>query len=321
MIEIVFSDSACGSLKAAQHYGEGKYIGGCTGVIFSNKDGSEPTQEQLESAQKAAEEQIRLEWEASTPMGGNPQDVFGFHLMLSVGDIQKGDFVGKRRKAIDMLWGIYPDDPSDAPLDIATELKETLNAIGERAMRGEDIRIWYSNQPDELCGLYWFMTELKPFEVQLGTISIVKLPEHEYCDNNTVVSHVTWGEVSPGEWYRYTALAEVTTHVFRQHCATKWNALQEENAPLRAVLNGKLVSVPENIYDDFILRELAAECDEFHEANLIGRVLGKYQLGIGDAWVALRIEKMIHHGKLAIVSASAKDRPSYHRLLRKACRN
>jgi hypothetical protein len=29
MIEIVFSESACGSLKAAQHYGEGKYQDGC----------------------------------------------------------------------------------------------------------------------------------------------------------------------------------------------------------------------------------------------------------------------------------------------------
>ncbi|MEG1061024.1 MAG: DUF3658 domain-containing protein [Oscillospiraceae bacterium] len=318
MIEIVFSDSACGSLKAAQHYGQGKYIGGCTGVIFSNKDGSEPTQEQMKNAQKTAEEQIRLEWEKATPMGGNPQDVFGFHLMLSIGDIQKEDFANRRQKAIDTLWSIYPDDPSDVPLDIATELKETLSSILDRAMRGEDIRIWYSNQPDEYCGLYWIMSELKPFEAQLGAVYIVKLPEYEYRDNNAIVSCTAWGEVSPGEWYRYMALAEMTTSVFRRHCAEKWAALQAENAPLRAVLNGKPVSVPENIYDNFILREIEAECDEFHEANLIGRVLGKYQLGIGDAWVALRIEKMIRDGKLTIVSAAAKDRPIYHKMLRKA---
>ncbi|MEG2013991.1 MAG: DUF3658 domain-containing protein, partial [Anaerovoracaceae bacterium] len=100
-------------------------------------------------------------------------------------------------------------------------------------------------------------------------------------------------------------------------CAVKWAALQAENAPLRAVLNGKLVSVSENMYDSFILREIEVEDDEFQEANLIGRVLGKYQLGIGDAWIAGRIEKMIGDGNLAVVSASAKDSPSYHRKLKK----
>ncbi|MEG1263189.1 MAG: DUF3658 domain-containing protein, partial [Clostridia bacterium] len=256
-------------------------------------------------------------WEKATPMGGNPQDVFGFHLMLSIGDIQKNDFIGRRQKVIDTLWRIYPDNPSDASLDIADESKGTLEMVVERALRGEDMRIWYSNQPDELSGLYWLLAELQPFEAKLGTISIVKLPEYEYRDNNTIVSHTAWGEVSPGDWCRYTALAEVTTSVFRWNCAVKWAALQAENAPLRAVLNGKLVSVPENIYDVFILREIETEGDEFHEANLIGRVLGKYQLGIGDAWIAGRIEKMIDDGKLAVASNPSSNRPSYHRKLKK----
>lgn len=52
--------------------------------------------------------------------------------------------------------------------------------------------------------------------------------------------------------------------------AYSWQTLQRENAPLRAVLNGQLVSVPETLYDDFILREIAAEQDEFREANVIG---------------------------------------------------
>ena len=62
------------------------------------------------------------------------------------------------------------------------------------------------------------------------------------------------------------------------------------------MLNGRLVSVPETLYDGFITREIAAAADEFHEANLIGRILGKYELGIGDAWVAHRIECMIKAG-------------------------
>ena len=64
----------------------------------------------------------------------------------------------------------------------------------------------------------------------------------------------------------------------------KWRQLQEENAHLRVMLNGQLQSVSEDIYDSFILREIAAQKEEFNMAVVIGKVLGKYQLGISDAW-------------------------------------
>ena len=99
--------------------------------------------------------------------------------------------------------------------------------------------------------------------------------------------------------------------------ALEWRRLQEENAPLRVVLNGQLVSAPEDIYDEFILRELAVRKDEFLEAYLIADVMGKYQLGIGDAWLALRIETMVQKGILEVVKAAPEDGPVYRRMLRK----
>ena len=41
MIEIVFSDSACGSLKVAQHYGKGDYKGGVGGKMILQSYGKE----------------------------------------------------------------------------------------------------------------------------------------------------------------------------------------------------------------------------------------------------------------------------------------
>ena len=52
-----------------------------------------------------------------------------------------------------------------------------------------------------------------------------------------------------------------------------WARLQEENAPLRAVVNGQLVSVGEDFYDGFLLRELAAQDKEFMEARFIADML------------------------------------------------
>jgi len=51
MLDVVFSDSACGSLKAAQHFGEGKYNSGCIGITLSN---GEATEEEIAQAQRHA---------------------------------------------------------------------------------------------------------------------------------------------------------------------------------------------------------------------------------------------------------------------------
>ena len=55
MVEIVFSESACGALKLAQRYGAGEYHGGAIGVIARNEDGSEPSREKLDRLRRLPE--------------------------------------------------------------------------------------------------------------------------------------------------------------------------------------------------------------------------------------------------------------------------
>ena len=62
MIEVVFSDSACGSLKVAQHYGKGKYQGGSIGIIGNH----DATKEEVETARREAEEKAQKEAAAKT---------------------------------------------------------------------------------------------------------------------------------------------------------------------------------------------------------------------------------------------------------------
>lgn len=318
MIDIVFSDSACGSLKVAQHYGKGKYQGGCMGIIVSHADGSKPTKEEVETARREAEEKAQLAWESPTPMGGKTSDIYGFNLMLSVGDISENQPSIKRKQALEHLYSVYPNDEwRQAAEEILERANQDLKTIRERAAAGEALRIWYSNQPDEMCGLYWFMGQLNQWNVHDGQVSIVKLPEWEADEKSNIVRKHSWSAVAPEEWQRYISLQKTVPPVFIQSCVSRWQELQAENAPLRAVLNGQLVSTSEKLYDDFIFSEIAAEGDEFHEAKIIGRVLGKYQLGIGDSWVALRIEEMINDGKLEAVNACDKDMPIYHRVLKK----
>ena len=318
MIDIVFSESACGSLKMAQHYGKGKYQEGCIGIFISHADGSKPTKEEVETARQEAKEKARLAWESATPLGGKTTDIYGFNLVLSVGDISENQPGIKRKQTLEHLYSVYPNDEGrQAVEEILKRANENLKAIRERAAAGEALRIWYSNQPDEMCGLYWFMGQLNQWSVHDGQVSIVKLPEWEVDEKGNIICKISWGDVAPEEWHRYLALQKPVLPVFIQSCASHWQELQAENEPLRAMLNGHLVSMSEKLYDDFILREIAAEGEQFQEAMIVGRVLGKYQLGVGDFWIAFRIEEMIHAGKLEAVTEGTKDMPIYHRILKK----
>lgn len=318
MVEIVFSESAGGSLKVAQSYGRGKYGGGCVGVILSHKDGSRPTEEEISEAQRRAEERGRLAWENAVPMGGSAKDVLAIGLGLSIGDISE-DFPGeKRRETIRELFRIYPEEAFGAADEIFESSLSNINEAIRRIKAGEKARLWYSSQPDELCGMYWFIEQLQLAGISEPNMETVKLPEWELNEEEDIIIRKnSWGDVAPGEWHKYIDLACKASPLLIKMCASCWKELRQENAPLRAVVNGKLMSVDESFYDVFIMKELDRADSEFREAVVIGNVLGRYQLGIGDGWIARRIQSMVDKGLLCEAQEAGKGMPSYHRILRK----
>ena len=110
-----------------------------------------------------------------------------------------------------------------------------------------------------------------------------------------------------------------------KRCASMWDELRQENGILRAVVNGRPVTVPEDFYDYLLeealekfREELCTEGkpEEFGEGRLIGEVLGRSQLGMWDSWLAVRVEKMMENGLLEVVR-EAEDGRVYGRILRR----
>ena len=65
------------------------------------------------------------------------------------------------------------------------------------------------------------------------------------------------------------------------------------------MINGKVLSVPEDFYDSLIWKWLKDV--PVKEAGLIGNIIGHSQLGVGDWWYARRIEYYIKQGKIRVV--------------------
>ncbi len=131
----------------------------------------------------------------------------------------------------------------------------------------------------EMCGLCWILERLDSLKERCGPISAVRLLRYQEQDDHAIVERVSWGEVADEEWNGFLPLERPVTPIQRRVCANHWRDLAGENAPLRAVLNGRLASAPEDLYDSFIRRELDRMEDEFNGARLVCGVIGHHQLG------------------------------------------
>lgn len=179
------------------------------------------------------------------------------------------------------------------------------------AKSGESIRVWKSNAAFSACAYTFVCYTLKDVECDLREVT---LPEFFEISHDTIKQCADWGEIAPDEFKQFIHLENKVSETEKKYQSNIWDSLKKENAPLRAVVNGKLISVCEDFYDHLIIRHIPK--DNFVMARLIGTVLGKYQLGVGDGWYSLRINKMIEENKLEVVLRKDKSYP-YSFVLRK----
>lgn len=289
MLEVVFSDSEKGTVKIAKNYREDRGDASSWGII------GDPSPE---ARQKPLQ---------GKPLGGTAADVLGLNFSLDIGDISC-DIAGPQRKEVlSKQFGQIGHGQMQAYWQTCLE---DLQRLKEGAGQGEKIRIWYSSAPYSICGFYFVQFLLKDSD---GEISAIKLPEYIQQEGSIFRQCNTWGEVEPGELHLFLPLEQKVTKAERCMLAQKWMALREENASLRAEVNGRLLSVPEDFYD--VLIRLCVPEGDFQTANLVGTILLQYPLGVNDWWYLGRIRKMIENGELKII----KDHPEeYRRILRKA---
>ncbi len=187
--------------------------------------------------------------------------------------------------------------------DIAAQAEpvELLKAV----QAGEPLLLWLSQRPVDICGLHWLAFWLETWQVCDATVSAVWLPRFEERPDGVVLISTHWGEMLlANNCFQYAAQAERLPANFIRGCAWHWRDLQQENAPLRAVVNGRLVGVAADFYDCFV-RQAAAELrrkqGEFRRLELIGSVLGNYCLGISDELIASRVEALAAAGELRLM--------------------
>ena len=251
---------------------------------------------------------------------GLGSDVICLPLMLDIGDISQRVLSKYRR---DLLYKMLYQEQWGRDEEIKAEMK----ALGDRYARQlrklndclkerEPLRVWYSGSPYSLCGLMWLCSRLEKYKGELWTVKLPRVVvRNEGTRDEYGVFRANWGEVEPQEFAENLPLQRRLSRSEIVMNGITWNALESNNAPLRAVVNGALTSVPVSFYDFLIWQEFRTN-EKFgspcvKQATLIGSILAA-ERGIGDWWYAYRIDKLIEKKRIIIIENSDKK---YERII------
>lgn len=283
MIEVLFAESEVASMKDVKNAVLTGKTAGLVAVWSARK--------------KKASKKEHTGW-----IEGTPEEVICLGFLLDIGDIRENVNSAYRKTLIHDLytqeaWGKNPEVDAEF-WNLADIYVRELQRLKNYLKKGETIRIWYSDAPYSVCGFYHVCSILSEANNQ---IRVVKLPEH-IVRGSEVISYQHWGEVAAEEFAGFLPYErELSREEVRMYRAL-WMELQEDNMPLRAVINGKVMGVGEEFYDFLIWKELSQK--PIKEARLIGNILGKYPISIGDWWYAKRIQQFIEQGNIKVMEDS-----------------
>ena len=283
MIEVLFAESEAASMRAAK-----------STVIYSKIDG--PTSVFI-AGKKEPPEKEHSGW-----LEGNAGDVVCFGYRLDIGNIQE-DIEGHYRK--NLIFSLLNMENEKETQDYADSYMQ-MQKLKIYLEAGESIRIWYSDAPYSRCGLYHLCNILNCYE---NEIYLVKLPEY-VVHGKTICFYKNWGEVAAEEFAGFLSGERIVSKEELRMYASLWNELVEDNSPLRAMVNRKMIGVPENFYDFMIFNRLTTK--PVKECRLIGDIIGHNQISIGDWWYAKRIQHFIEEGLIKVLEDAEKP---YARLI------
>ncbi len=223
--------------------------------------------------------------------------IFKLQAFWDIGDITK-ELDSRYRKCLAgrMNIGYCHDDEYDEDeyIDSSDQLDRYWSRLKPFLEEGKQLRIWYSDSPEEICGFYHLCTYLKNYDQDFYAVRLPEVAEEE----GKPVKIYGWNQASKEVIKAAAESARLLSKEEIRANAMEWEKLKKENAPLRAVINGKLVSVPEEFYDPWILRCIPAD-EPVREAEVFRQFYENIG-SVASGWLVHRIDEMIRMGRVAV---------------------
>lgn len=232
MLEIFFSEGAAGSILDAEPASMSD-ISSTTDVFPAAKTSPDAGSMTTEN-HTAVEEIISNSHHINDSVEFDSEKILCFPLDLSIGDIS-APFSDSRADFLQSQMLLYGSDFADVGRELVETARRSLSRVQSCT---EPLRIWYSRNPDELCG-FCHLLSLLPKDAD---IRVVELPDHEVLETE-LRRYSGWADVEPSEFSRLLALQRPLSAVERRYFIALWRELQSDNGDLRALVNGRLCTV------------------------------------------------------------------------------
>ena len=196
----------------------------------------------------------------------------------------------------DWWKNILEHSPYEEQLDIVDD-KLTVHQLIEslEANPEEEVWFWMGQNAHDVCGYYWLMTQLKPYQGRLQVLYLNNLPFLNDKGQLFYPTHLS--EIQPKEFLKAKKLARPITLSEFEIDPDEWKKLCQENEGVRFLEGGKkLVSMPIHFYDKDINSLLTKNAQKLPSA--IAHVISKMKIKTGDAFIVSRLKVMAEMGKI-----------------------
>ncbi|WP_237562886.1 DUF1835 domain-containing protein [Bacillus dakarensis] len=235
----------------------------------------------------------------------HPKTVIGFPDFLSIGPLWKLD-----EKIGQVNREEWLTDNINFELDEVEYQTKCNNVLREIEDLSSDvpIYIWYGENADEQTGLRFILNVLKNKENDLFLMNSTALYKKYFPTKKNENSVFHTGQIEPKE---IKFLFEKGEHhplsqQERVHYQSQWESLSQTKEVLRVWEKDKIIGVPEDFYDEIIIKTLEKlhhdqeNKDFINTGMVIGSILEEMEEPIGHFYLEYRIRHLIYSGKLEL---------------------
>lgn len=186
-----------------------------------------------------------------------------------------------------------PYEEQLAIVDDKLTVHELIQSLEENLE--EEVWFWMGQNAHDVCGYYWLMSQLKPYQGRLQVLYLNNLP---FLNDKGQLFYPTYlNEIQPKEFLKAKKLARPITLSEFEIDPDEWKKLCQENEGVRFLEGGKkLVSMSASFYDKDIFSLLTKNAQKLPSA--LAHIISKMKIKTGDAFIVSRLKAMSEMGKI-----------------------
>jgi hypothetical protein len=188
-----------------------------------------------------------------------------------------------------------PYEEQLAIVDDKLTVHELIQSLEENLE--EEVWFWMGQNAHDVCGYYWLMSQLKPYQGRLQVLYLNNLP---FLNDKGQLFYPTYlNEIQPKEFLKAKKLARPITLSEFEIDPDEWKKLCQENEGVRVLEGGKkLVSMSASFYDKDIFSLLTKNAQKLPSA--LAHIISKMKIKTGDAFIVSRLKAMQEIGKVVL---------------------